>query len=69
MESQITQKLTKMKRDKKYISLSLYPPFGSLVIQREGNRLFINEGRDGKYEGVSELFYDSLVDKFDSRYK
>lgn len=69
MESQITQKLTKMKKDRKYISLSLHPPFGSSVIQRENNRLFINEGRDGKYEGVSELFYDSLVDKFDSRYK
>lgn len=69
MESQIIQKLTKMKKDKKYTALSLHPPFGSTVIQRENNRLFINEGRDGKYEGVSELFYDSLVDKFDSRYR
>lgn len=69
MESQIIQKLTKMEKDRKYIFLSLHPPFGSSAIQRENNRLFINEGRDGKYEGVSELFYDSLVDKFDSRYK
>ena len=69
MESQIIQKLTKMKKEKKYTALSLHPPFGSSVIQREGNRLFINEGRDGKYEGVSELLYDSLVDKFDSRYR
>lgn len=69
MESQIIQKLTKMKKEKKYTALSLHPPFGSSVIQRENNRLFINEGRDGKYEGVSELLYDSLVDKFDSRYK
>ncbi len=69
MEDVIIDKLTKMKRDEKYAALSLHPPFGSKVIQRENNRLFINEGRDGKFEGVSEEFYDELVDKFDSRYR
>ena len=69
MSDTIISKLTKMKRDKKYTALSLHPPLGYTVIQRDNNRLFINEGRDGKFEEVSEELYDELVDKFDSRYR
>ena len=69
MEDVIIDKLAKMKRNKKYVALSLHPPFGSTVIQRDNNRLFINEGREGKFDGVSEELYDELVDKFDSRYR
>lgn len=60
-------KLIAMKRSKTYIALSLYPPIGATTIQKDGNRLFINEGRYGKYEGVSEQVYDTLVRKYDSR--
>lgn len=69
MENIIISTLSNMKRNKRYTALSLHPPFGSKVIQKENNRLFINEGRDGKFEEVSEELYDRLVDKFDSRYK
>jgi hypothetical protein len=67
LTQEITQKLKSLKRNKKYIALSLHPAVGNSVISKEDNRLFINEGRDGKWDGVSEAFYDEMVDKFDSR--
>jgi hypothetical protein len=67
MEQEIVQRLKSLKRNKKYIALSLHPAVGNSMIDKEGNRLFINEGRDGKWEGVSEAFYDEIVNKFDSR--
>lgn len=67
MYQEIESKLKKMKREKKYTALSLMPPVGSTTIQPEGNRMYINEGRDGKYEEVSESFYDEMVLKYDSR--
>lgn len=67
MEQEIVQRLKSLKRNKKYIALSLHPAVGNSTIDKEDNRLFINEGRDGKWEGVSEAFYDEMVNKFDSR--
>lgn len=67
MEQEIVQRLESLKKNKKYIALSLHPAVGNSTIDKEGNRLFINEGRDGKWEGVSEAFYDEIVNKFDSR--
>lgn len=67
MEQEIVQRLKSLKRNKKYIALSLHPAVGNSTIDRENNRLFINEGRDGKWERVSEAFYDEMVNKFDSR--
>jgi len=67
MKEQIEAQLKKMKREKKYIALSLWPPSQSTTIQAEGNRMYINEGRDGKFEDISESFYDQLVAKYDSR--
>ena len=67
MEQGIKNKLAELKRNKKYIALSLHPEMGSTTIQKENNRLFINEGRDGKWDGVSEEFYDNIVQKYDSR--
>lgn len=29
--------------------------------------MFINEGRDGKFDNISEAFYDEMVTKYDSR--
>jgi hypothetical protein len=66
---EILNKLKQLKRDKKYIALSLWPPLLSTTIQKEDNTMYINEGRDGKFEGVSEAFYDEAVSKYDSRYK
>jgi hypothetical protein len=51
-----------------YVALSLYPGIDR-TIKAEGNILKINEGRSGTFEGVSESFYDQLVDTYDSRYK
>lgn len=67
MEQEIVQRLESLKKNKKYIALSLHPAVGNSTIDKENNRLFINEGRDGKWEGVSEAFYDEIVNKFDSR--
>jgi hypothetical protein len=67
MEQEIKNKLAELKRNKKYIALSLHPEMGSTTIQKENNRLFINEGRDGKWSGISEEFYDNMVQKYDSR--
>ncbi len=64
---EIELKLKSMKRNKKYIALSLFPEIGNTIITKENNRLFINEGRDGKWSKISEEFYDSMVNKYDSR--
>lgn len=66
-ETQIQQILKKMKSEKKYIALSLNPAIGNTIITAEDNRMFINEGRHGQFENVSEAFYDSMVLKYDSR--
>jgi len=50
-----------------YIALSLWPPSGATTIQKEGNTMYINEGRKGKFENISERFYDEMVRKYDSR--
>lgn len=67
MEQEIIQKLKSLKKNKKYIALSLHPAVGNSTISRDDNRLFINEGRDGKWDGIAEAFYDEIVNKFDSR--
>ena len=67
MKTEIKNKLKQMKNDGKYIALSLFPPVGQTVIHQDGNRMYINEGRDGEFENVSESFYDKMVEKFDSR--
>lgn len=66
-EIAILKQLNKMKRGGEYIALSLYPPLADTIIREEGNRMFINEGRKGKFEDVSEKFYDLMVKRFDSR--
>jgi hypothetical protein len=68
-EIEIIKVLDELKADKAYIALSLSPEFGNSIIANGGNRLFINEGRQGKWSDVSEVFYDSLIDKYDSRYR
>ena len=65
----IKDKLAELKAAGKWIALSLHPESGSTIVSGPMNRLFINEGRDGKYEGVTEVLYDSMVDKYDSRYQ
>lgn len=69
VEEKILSQLKSLKRSKSYIALSLHPPIGSTTILDEGNRMYINEGRQGKYETVSESFYDQMVIKYDSRHK
>ena len=56
-----------MKRQKKYVALSLWPSLGNTTITPNGNRMYINEGRDGKFEDITEAFYDEMVKKYDSR--
>lgn len=68
-EMEIALKLKELKKQNKYIALSLYPPLGDTTIRKENNRMFINEGRDGKWEDVSEAFYDGMVNIYDSRFK
>lgn len=66
-EFEILLKLNTMKQNKRYIALSLHPPLGDTTIREQGNRLFINEGRDGKWNNIDESFYDNIVPYFDSR--
>lgn len=65
----IIDKLETMLKNDKYIALSLYPGIGEKTIKLQGNRLFINDGKDGKFDNIDELLYDELVDIYDSRYK
>lgn len=67
MKEEIEKQLKKLKRERKYVALSLHPGIGNSTIKPTGNRMFINEGRDGKYEEVEESFYDEMVEKYDSR--
>lgn len=60
-------KLEELSQEGKYLALSLYPAIGNSTIGRFGNRMFINEGRDGKFEDISEAFYDLMVSRYDSR--
>jgi hypothetical protein len=65
---EIENKLQDLQEQRKYIALSLHPPLGDTTIRKEAvNRMFINEGRQGTFENVSEAFYDEMVEKFDSR--
>ena len=50
-----------------YIALSLRPEIGQTTINKNGNRAFINEGRQGKFLNISDAFYMDMVYKFDSR--
>jgi hypothetical protein len=68
-EMEIALKLKEMKKKKRYIALQLHPPIGDSTIRREGNRMFINEGRDGKWEDVRESFFNNMVNVYDSRVK
>ena len=68
-ELEVLVKLEELSQERKYLALSLHPPIGSSTIQRYGNRMFINEGRDGKWEEISEAFYDLMVSRYDSRDK
>jgi len=68
LEVDIMLKLQELKDDGKYIALSLHPAIGNSTISKEDNRMFINEGRNGKWDGIREEFYDKVVDMFDSRY-
>ncbi len=52
-----------------WVGLCLYPPIGKTMIQKQGNRMYVNEGRNGLFEDVSEKFYDEMVSKYDSRHK
>ena len=66
-ELEIMLKLTHMKQNNKYIALSLHPPLGDTTIREYNNRFYINEGRDGKWDNITELFYDTIVPHWDSR--
>jgi hypothetical protein len=66
-EKNMLSTLEALQQEKKYIALKLHPPIGHASIEAENNRAFINEGRAGKFENISESFYDEMVQKFDSR--
>jgi hypothetical protein len=67
VEAAIIHKLEQMKRDHRYTALSLWPPETSSIIEKQNNTMLINEGREGRWSGVSEAFYDSVVMDYDSR--
>jgi hypothetical protein len=68
-EMEVALKLKELNKKKAWIELSLHPPLGNTTIEKQDNRMFINQGRDGKWDSISEAFYDGMVNQFDSRYK
>jgi hypothetical protein len=66
-EIEAALKLQQLENRKARIALSLWPPIGNTTIEKQGNRMYINEGRDGKWEGISEAFYNKMVSVYDSR--
>ena len=66
---EILLKLKELRKQGKTIHLQLWPGYGHSIIdtKEDTNRLFINEGRDGIWEGISESVYDQLVTIWDSR--
>ena len=68
MKEELEKVLKALKRSGKRIELQLYPSLGNTTISKKReNRVFINDGRDGSYEFISESEYDELVRKYDSR--
>lgn len=67
LKKEIERTLSEMEERGEYIALSLNPPKGNNIIEKEGNRMFVNEGRKGQWDNVSESFYDEMVRKYDSR--
>jgi hypothetical protein len=68
-EIEVALKLKQLEKRKAWIELSLWPPTGNTTIEKQDNRMYINEGRDGKWEGISEAFYNNMVMIYDSRDK
>lgn len=67
IELEARHALRNLKAQRRYIAMSLWPPSGHTTIQPEGNTMYVNEGRDGKFFGVSEAFYDRMAALYDSR--
>lgn len=63
-QQQIIETLDRLKSDGKLIKLKLWPPKWSTIIEKEENRMEINGGNDGMFEGISEKFYDEMVIKY-----
>ncbi len=67
-EKEFERRLKGMRKQRKYIALQLHPAIYLNIISQESiNRAMINEGRDGKFDEISEPFYDEMVDKYDTR--
>lgn len=65
--AEIEAKLKQMKGNKQTIHLRLRPPVNSTIIEKDGNRMYINDGKDGEFEDVPEWFYDRMVKLYDTR--
>lgn len=66
-QQQIIETLDRLKSDGKLIKLKLWPPTWSNMIEKEENRMEINGGNDGMFEGISEQFYDEMVIKYSKK--
>lgn len=60
-EDQIRCILDSLTDEGKLFKIKLYPPAWSNIIEKEDNRMEINNGEDGVFEGISESFYDEMV--------
>lgn len=60
-EDQIRCILDSLTDEGKLFKIKLYPPEWSNIIEKEGNRMEINNGEDGVFEGISESFYDEMI--------
>lgn len=60
-KDQIRCVLDSLSEEGKLFKIKLYPPNWSNIIEKDDNRLEINDGEDGVFEGITEAFYDELV--------
>ena len=67
-EQQLRDRLILLERGGGYIALQLRPGLGMTTIDKAStNRCFINEGRKGEFKDISERFFDTMVELYDTR--
>ena len=68
-EKALADYLAEARKETKYIYLSLWPPSGAPIGRHAVNecRVEISTRSIAKFPGISERFYDSMVDAYDAR--
>ena len=65
-EQKLKEKLEELSSNRKWIALQLWPSSSGLrtIVSGPINQCRVNEGRDGKFDQISESFYDKMVEEY-----